>query len=133
MQFHHGYTILHLAKKMGIKNADMAKRLGKSRQAVGYDLGRAELPQDLITEYCKILGITFQDFVKELSQGQAQIQGQGQTQVQVNNDVALKIENEYLKRENELLRKMLGLQEENKNQTTNKATLSTYSLNEPTL
>lgn len=54
---HHGNRIFEIAKSKGYKKTHLAKMLGKTSQAVDYDVKKQDLKIDTLEEYARILNV----------------------------------------------------------------------------
>jgi transcriptional regulator with XRE-family HTH domain len=60
-----GKTLRKLQDQRGVKSADLARRLGVSKQMVSYTASRSDVKISTLLEYCDALGVSYQTFMRE--------------------------------------------------------------------
>ncbi len=62
---HHGQRIYSIAQMKGYNKSSLARLMGKTSQAVDYDIKKEMLKYDTLQTYSKILGVDVNEFQKE--------------------------------------------------------------------
>ena len=65
MVMHFGNTLKRLQKSRGVSQAELARRLGYSKQRVNYHASRADVKVSTMLIYCDALGVSYQTFMRE--------------------------------------------------------------------
>lgn len=60
-----GKTLRKLQEQRGVKAAELAKRLGVSKQMVSYTASRSDVKISTLLEYCDALGVSYVTFMRE--------------------------------------------------------------------
>lgn len=60
-----GKTLSRVQEQRGVRSAELARRLGVSRQAVSYLASRRDAKISTLLECCEALGVSYQTFMRE--------------------------------------------------------------------
>jgi transcriptional regulator with XRE-family HTH domain len=60
-----GKTLSRVQEKRGVRSAELARRLGVSRQAVNYLASRKDAKISTLLDCCEALGVSYQTFMRE--------------------------------------------------------------------
>ena len=60
-----GKTLRKLQEQRGVKAAELARRLGVSKQMVSYTASRSDVKISTLLEYCDALGVSYVTFMRE--------------------------------------------------------------------
>ena len=60
-----GKTLRKLQEQRGVKAAELARRLGVSKQMVSYTASRSDVKISTMLDYCNALGVSYVEFMRE--------------------------------------------------------------------
>ena len=60
-----GKTLRKIQERRGVKAAELARRLGVSKQMVSYTASRSDVKISTMLRYCNALGISYTEFMRE--------------------------------------------------------------------
>lgn len=60
-----GKTLSKVQEKRGVRSAELARRLGVSRQTINYIASRKDAKVSTLLKCCEALGVSYQTFMRE--------------------------------------------------------------------
>lgn len=60
-----GKTLAKVQEQRGVRSAELARRLGVSRQTISYLVSRKDAKISTLLQCCEALGVSYQTFMRE--------------------------------------------------------------------